>query len=748
MLDFSILSRISAKIPLMVGAAAVISCLGVGVSSYITSANELRTAAETKLEAVMQSRRAALNTYLESISQDLRVTSENAVIREAIRDFGTAWQKDFGDSQTETLQRLYITDNHHPTGEKEKLDFAQDGSNYSKFHAKYHPWLRKLLNERGYYDIFLFDTQGNLIYTVFKELDYATNLNTGEWADTDLGKAFRAAADNPVSGSENFFDFRPYAPSADAPASFISTPVLGTAGELIGVLVFQMPIEKLNGIMQQTAGMGETGETFLVGKDFLMRSDSRFSSESTILAQKVATPSVRAALKGESGAVEELSYNGQESVSAYAPLDYLGTRWAMVALAGRDEVFAGVASMRNSALIFGALILAIVISLGMLISRAIVRQITSMTSAMRALAEGDKSVVIPSVDQKDEIGEMASALEVFRETAEKAEKMAEEQLAQQQEAADAERKRREEEAARERREAEAEESRKQAAEEERIAAMNSLADDFEDSVMEVVRGLSESAESVGSEATTMSRTASEAASQSTAVSSAAEDASANVQAVSATTEEMAASVNEISRQVSEAAEIAGVAVIEAQRTDDEVQGLAESAGKIGEVLSLISEIAEQTNLLALNATIEAARAGDAGKGFAVVASEVKNLASQTAQATEGISEQITSIQSATEAAVSSIQGIGTTIEKINDISTQISAAVEEQSAATNEISRNIREAADRTASVSTGIDSVASSAEETGQSTQTVLGASEMLGQHTGELRRSMEAFVSKVRAA
>ncbi|MEH6477904.1 MAG: cache domain-containing protein, partial [Sneathiella sp.] len=266
--------KISQKLPLVIITSALLMAIILGVTSYYQSSIALHVEVQNKLKTALQGRLTAMEEYLKSIQEDLRITASNPLVATATVEFGMAWQE-LGQSPSAKLQKLYITDNPFPTGEKEKLDVAKDGSSYSRVHKKYHIWFRKMLQERAYYDIFLFDKEGNLIYTVFKELDYATNLMNGKYRNTDLGKVFRAAKGNPKTDFQTFFDFKPYSPSHGAPASFIASPILKPDGSFIGVLAFQMPIDRLNSIMQDTVGMGRTGESFLVGADFLMRNDSR-----------------------------------------------------------------------------------------------------------------------------------------------------------------------------------------------------------------------------------------------------------------------------------------------------------------------------------------------------------------------------------------------------------------------------------------------------------------------------------------
>ncbi|MGJ4929735.1 HAMP domain-containing methyl-accepting chemotaxis protein [Bradyrhizobium sp. HKCCYLS2038] len=353
------------------------------------------------------------------------------------------------------------------------------------------------------------------------------------------------------------------------------------------------------------------------------------------------------------------------------------------------------------------------------IARGIVGPLASMTQAMGRLASGDVTVEIPGRGNRDEIGAMAKAIQVFKENMVETERLRGEH-------ADAEARR----------------------EHERKADMARLAHQFEHAVGEIIDAVSRASSELEASAGTLTSTAARGQDLSTEVAAASQEASSNVQTVASAAEELSSSVSEISRQVQESARIASEAVAQANRTNERVGTLSKAATRIGDVLELISSIAGQTNLLALNATIEAARAGEAGRGFAVVAAEVKALAEQTAKATGEIAQQVSGIQAATEESVGSIKEIGSTIGRLSEISAAVSAAVEEQGAATQEISRNVQHAANGTQRVSRNIDDVQRGASETGSASAQVLTAARSLSAESGRLKREVSRFLGSLQAA
>ncbi len=368
------------------------------------------------------------------------------------------------------------------------------------------------------------------------------------------------------------------------------------------------------------------------------------------------------------------------------------------------------------ALALAALLLGAVLSY-FLVSRSINRPLADVVKGLDALAAGDTSVDV-RVHANDEIGAVASSFVSFKESLVRSQELEAEQ-----------------------------ERQKQQAEQERKALLASMADDFDANVGGIVETVSAAASELQATAEAMSGIAENTSSQAIAVASASEEASTNVQTVASSAEEMSASIGVINDRVAEASQASKQAVSEVLRTSEQITALAQTAERIGEVISLISGIAEQTNLLALNATIESARAGEAGKGFAVVANEVKALANQTAHATGEISQQIQEIQTATGEAVASMENVNNVIENLDNISATIASGMEEQGSATQEIARSVQEAATGTQQVNENISGVTQGSQEAGSAATQVSGRATELAQQADTLKAEVARFVAQARA-
>ena len=538
---------------------------------------------------------------------------------------------------------------------------------------------------------------------------------TSFWKDTDLANAFRAAMEG-KKGEIFFFDFEPYAPSADAPASFVSTPVFDKTGTIIGVLAYQMPIGHINKVMRTAAGLGRTGETILIGPDLTMRSDSRFSSDSTILTSAVENEASRAALAGDGGYAMIDAPDGSRKVTVFQPIDVFGQRWAVLAEMDEAEMMAPVRTIRNFALLLVGGSIPVMIILGIVFSRTITRPLTRIVEAMRAVSSGDASVNVPDRERGDEIGDMAKSLEVLKQ----------ERIAS--EAARAER--------------EASEKRI------RTETLNNLAGQFRTSVVSLFGRLNDSVVLLGSTANAMSDAVAQTSGQTDTLLSASRQTTANIETVASAAQEMTASIHELKRQIDRATEATNSATTEIEATTTQINVLSESSEEISNIGALIRKIAEQTNLLALNATIEAARAGEAGKGFAVVAQEVKALAEETSKATDSIEQQVAEVRSQMVKAVDAMELIRARIHDVDKAAVAIADAAEEQSNATDEIARSAHGTATNMQALDQGVDQMSRRTGESAKAASKLLEATRSLSANANSINDEIGGFLDNVLAA
>ena len=598
------------------------------------------------------------------------------------------------DEQGVTLQYDLIAGNPNPLGSKDALADLNNGTTYSKHHSQYHPVYRQYLNEFGYYDIFIVDIEtGYIIYSVFKELDFATSLLKGTYANSGIGKVFKKARS--ISQHESTVtDFEAYTPSYETAASFIASPIFDQ-GKATAILIFQMPVDRINEIMTyggdwEKSGLGSSGETYLVGSDNTLRSESRFliSDKSNYLSalassgvasstineinakgvslglQPVDTEASRAALSGQTGFDVILDYRGIPVYSAFTPLNIKGLNWAILSEIDESEGLQATnelsASLRSTSI--GLTMLVVILGIGVVfwVGKALSKPILAMHETVEEISKTlNIGLRIPEGQTKDELNEMGRALNHM------------------------------------------------------LSAFGQVF-----SVVQTTRGnLGRSIDNLGSGVENVASTSSQQNEMTLSLSTAIEELSST----SMVLKESAVSNQEIGNATAAQAQ-EGMNIIRANQSESEalnsalsdasshVARVATHAENIVAVLDTIRSIAEQTNLLALNAAIEAARAGEQGRGFAVVADEVRTLAQRTQDSTSEIQEIIESLQAGSkqsvesmalsnskiESALKTAQQAGDVFVSINELlskivhqSEQVTQASSEQTVVTQDMAKNV-----------------------------------------------------------
>ncbi|KAA0572920.1 methyl-accepting chemotaxis protein [Azospirillum sp. Sh1] len=707
------------RIPGALVGAAVVTAILLGGFAYSAASSRLRAAAGEKLVALADARAASVRSYLDGLEGDVVLTANTRSMRDATVALVNGWriEADRGDP-TALLRKRYVDDNPYPAAERYKLEKSADNAMYDTAHLRLHGWMSDLMQRRGLADVLLVAPDGTVLYSAAKGDDFAKAV-----ADGALRRLVDGVMAGTMAGDAMIADFAPYG-VGKAASAFLAAPVAlrfpDGRQQLLATLVFRIEAGGLDRIMLASDGMGETGDTFLIGEDGRLRSTPRFSGGQGVLAP-YDSPVVAAAKADPDhiGVMEATSFGGgSPALAAYRPVSHGGLHWLVLAEASVDEIQAPVRAMRNQMIGVGAALLLVVSLAGTLLARGIVRPLTAMCAAMQRLAEGDRRLDIPATERGDEIGRMAGAMQVFKEALIRADAL------------------------------HAEQERVRALRDERAQELERMTQDFDLRVGGIVRAVTAAAEGLEATARSMSIGADRTLNEATSVTAAADETAASVGTVASAANQLSASITDISRYIDESGRITQAAVGATAEAGETMRVVVETASRIGAVVQLIHDIAAQTNLLALNATIEAARAGEAGKGFAVVAGEVKHLAAQTARATDEIGSQIATMQSVTDGAAAAIGQIVAVIQDMGRISGIVAEAVEEQETATAEIATNAAQVAKATHSVTTIIDSVARSADTTKTAAGDVLSASNDLARQAGDLHQEINRFLADIRAA
>jgi methyl-accepting chemotaxis protein len=613
--------RIKAK---LLGAFIIVSLIPLGIVTYIAvskAGGALQNEAVAKFTAIQETKANHIQDYLASLRTSVKIIKNDPYLIQCATSFNEAYEGNGNTVENDSWQFI--------------VAFRE-------------PRIKDMVADFGYDDLLLISPSGNVIYTVGKQSDLGMNVAGSELAGTSLGKAFvqlqKAGDDDEVL----ITDFADYVNKQQA--AFMGARLENDFGNAVGYVAVKLPAAQINAIVQSRSGLGQTGESYLVGKS---GDQTGLRSDRVVKGGKIGDAEtdeyIELALSGRSGSAVKLDVGGSSAFVRYDPVTIDGLNWGLLTTVATEEVFAAVNTLRNTILMVIVAVIVAVVALAMSVTALIVKPINGAVKMLKDIAEGEGDLTKRlNVDSHDEIGEMASWFNAFMDKL---------QAIIRQIAGDA-------------------------------ATLTEAS-----STLSAISGqMTTGAENMSGRSGQVAASAEEMSANLNSVAAASEQAAGNVNMVASAAEEMTATVNEIARNSEKAHAITESAVTKAGGASVKVDELGRAANEISRVTEVITEISEQINLLALNATIEAARAGDAGKGFAVVANEIKELAKQTAQATQDIKTRIGAIQGSTADTVSRIEEISSVIHEVNDIVATIATAVEEQAVTSQEIANNVAQA--------------------------------------------------------
>ncbi|MCG7623947.1 methyl-accepting chemotaxis protein [Epibacterium sp. Ofav1-8] len=677
--------RVSQKLPLYFAAfSASISAILIAAALFAFHGYAER-AVENRMETITADRSASVRNMMSTIRADLTSLAASPATVNALGSFATTWE-DLGGEAADTLRTAYIKDNRHPVGEKHKLHRADGDAAYHEIHETYHHGLRTLIESKGYYDAFLINPAGDIVYSVFKEMDYATSLTNGAYKDSGLGAAFRDAQ-SAKTGTVVFADMEPYAPSNGAAAAFLASPVVDGDGTRLGVIAIQVPVDLLGQITNNTDGLGETAQVYLVGADLMARTNSRFEDGFRVLDTLPENEHTMRALDGETHFFKGADGLDGDPIYAYSrPLDLGIANWVLVI---EQDVRDVMAPLLSKAWMLGLIAIAVGLTmsfLGWRIACSFTHPLNRIRTGMTEVADGNLDTDVADASRGDEIGDIGKALVSLQDDL---------RLAR-----------------------EAEEARAQQQQEQQIVVEHLSAGllrlsqgDFSATIDTPFSGEHEKLRAdFNTTVSTLNQTLGHVVSAverirngAAEINQSSDDLSHRTESQAATLEETAAALEEMTASVKSAAEsarsveqITGEAKQEAETSGGVVQNavtamteIEQSSKKIEQIISVIDDIAFQTNLLALNAGVEAARAGEAGRGFAVVASEVRALAQRSSEAAMEIKSLIGESSKQVESGVDLVGKAGEAlqmiVQRVNHISQLVSGIAEGASEQSNGI---------------------------------------------------------------
>jgi len=703
-----ILNKLSNKLALMFFAGALSMCAAtVAVTSFLASgvANEQ---ADKALNSAMLGKRKSVELALGQVMDGARSFSELPGAKDSIMKMRVGW-KNLKENQTAQIREIFVDNNPYSENERHLLVEPEVKNYYVNNHKVIHSVFEDLVGRGQFSDVALIDPDGNIVYTYRKGPAFGYAVGSPEVAGMPIQDALSqvmagATAEKSTAGAVYSSGFKV---SDNGDVELVLAAPVFYLGKFFGAVAFTANNESFANLLNDKTGIGTTEVAMLYDGQGRL---ARFSEGST--EAEVTT------LDAIKVAADRLDLNGTDMGFVMAETEVGGKPFGILEAVSQAELSSAANRITFGATIAGIVCLLPIVGLVWWLTGRMFAPLTHLSGAARKIADGDLAVPVGATGRKDEIGEMARCIDIFKENSIERERLAEERKVG------------------------------HIAREQRENSVNTMIAEFRSEAQEVLSSVEENIARVEEMSSILSDRSAAAAGQGVQAVTDAEQASGNVQAVASATEELNASIEEISRQVSTSAEIVDRTTSSAHSSNEKIAGLAEAANRIGDVLSLISEIAEQTNLLALNATIEAARAGDAGKGFAVVASEVKSLAGQTAKATEEISSQISAIQASTSDAVQEIGNVSASMEEVNEYTATITDAMRQQGAATSEISRNVAEAAQGTQAVSSVVSQLNDDVAANSDAAADMQHALAEMKSRADQLRTSVERFLTEVAAA
>ena len=681
-------TALSVKLPIFIAVPPVLILLLAVSMLSIQVHKVLDEEHRTSFETLLDERSAVLERWLDEAAADISAFSVSGNSILGLRDFANSWRPLKGVQPEEYLRQLYITDNPNPVGEKDKLITAGDKSPWTLRHKNYHPGFSAYQKARGYYDVFLFDNRGNLVYSVFKEDDFATNFIDGPYKDTGLGEAYRAAMELP-EGEVYVTDIDGYAPSHGAAAMFMASPVY-RGGNIMGVAAIQLPLDRVAAILADSDVLGETGQVYAVDDRNVAMSNSPHEGGHQVLDTLPTSDLITAALANqEVYSSNSVGLGGQAVVAATDHVELPnGASWGLILEIDRKEAMeSGQFITMMFAAIGGGVALCVLV-MAWLSARSVIRRIGALNSDMHAVADGQYDQEIRGRDFKDEIGEIVGTLVQFRADLQQAEIAAQRQKQSQKE---------QEEVVSSLRDGLQRLSNGDLSEEITTSFPETYEDlrhDFNAAVSQLsttVDDVVDSAHSIRSGSTEIGNSSDDLSHRTESQAATLEQTAAALDELTASVRSAADNANSVKDIVSQAkgeAEASGEVVQNAVEAMTEIEG---SSTKITQIIAVIDDIAFQTNLLALNAGVEAARAGEAGRGFAVVASEVQSLAQRSADAASEIKGLINESKRQVDGGVELVGKAGEALSSIVSRVTHISELVGEIADSAQEQSTGIAE---------------------------------------------------------